>query len=399
MVWFAVLSGNAADALDWIRIALQADGDADPAERTFVRCVVAVADTQNPHGAGDEEAALAGALAELEAVDGGDWPPIVLFRAVLSWVAGDRDAALERMREAEDHPAPWVRAAAPLVSAQLAENDGDLATQRANHETALARFRAIGDRWGIAIVLVSQAGVWMIDGELDAAAGALEEARALTRELGVPSQDVFLDMRLAELWTRRGDLARAREHLDQVEDERDLNREEAVVIDALRARLLWELGDRAEARALRDRLVAAVDGGIGRPDRGHARAMALTTVGLIALGEGDVAAAAEAIDGAFAAAVQSRDMPIVAMTGVAAAQLAARRGCPVDAAEILGAAAVVRGAEDAANLEIGRLSAELREVLGEDAFRAAYARGLGAERDAALARLEPAGSDAASVGP
>ncbi len=296
---------------------------------------------------------LAEVLADLEGVDTVDWPPIVLFRAVLSWLVGDRDAAAERMREADEHPAPWVRAAAPLISAQLAENDGDLAAMRSDHETALARFREVGDRWGIAMVLVSQAGVWMIDGELDAAAGALEEARALTGELGVPSQDVFIDMRLAELWTRRGDLDRAREHLERVGEERDLNREEAVFVDALRARLLWELGDRAAARDLRDHLVAAVAGGFGgRPERGHARAMALTSIGLIALGDGDVAAAAEALDGAYAAAVESRDMPIVAMTGVAAAQLAARQGRPVDAAEMLGAAAVVRGARDEANLEI-----------------------------------------------
>src|SRR4051812_47651530 len=95
-------------------------------------------------------------------------------------------------------------------------------------------------------------------------------------------------MRLAELWTRRGDLARAREHLDRVGEERHLNPEEAVFIDALRARLLWDLGDQAAARALRDRLVAAVAGGFGgRPERGHARAMALTSIGLIALGDGD----------------------------------------------------------------------------------------------------------------
>ena len=400
LVWFAVLSGNAADGLDWIRSALQADGDADPAERSFVRSVIAVADAHDHDAAGHEEAVVAEVLTELEAVDAVEWPPIVLFRAILSWLAGDRDATAALMREADEHPEPWIRAAAPLISAQLAENDGDLATMRADHETALARFREVGDRWGIAIVLVSQAGVWMIDGELDAAAGALEEARALTRELGVPSQDVFLDMRLAELWTRRGDLARAREHLDRVGEERDLNREEAVVIDALRARLLWELGDQAAARALRDRLVAAVAGGFGgRADRGHARAMALTSVGLIALGDGDLAAAAEALDGAFAAAIESRDMPIVAVTGVAGAQLAARQGRPTDAAERLGAAAVLRGAPDEANLEIAALTAELRETLGEDAFRAAYARGLGAERDAALARLVPAGSDAAAVRP
>jgi len=109
--------------------------------------------------------------------------------------------------------------------------------------------------------------------------------------------------------------------------------------------------------------------------------------------------AADALDGAFAAAIESRDMPIVAVTGVAGAQLAARQGRPTDAAERLGAAAVLRGAPDEANLEISALTAVLREALGEDAFSAAYARGLGAERDAALARLVPAGSDAAAVRP
>jgi hypothetical protein len=127
--------------------------------------------------------------------------------------------------------------------------------------------------------------------------------------------------------------------------------------------------------------------------------MALTTIGLLALGEDDLAAAAEALDGAYAAAIRSRDMPIVAMAGVAVAQLAARRGQAAEAAETLGAAAVVRGAEDEANIEIARLSAELRAVLGEDGFRAAYGRGLATERDAALARLDPAASDAARVGP
>jgi hypothetical protein len=199
-------------------------------------------------------------------------------------------------------------------------------------------------------------------------------------------------MRLAELWTRRGDLTQAREHLERIGDERDLNREEAVIIDAMRARLLWELGDRAAARELRDRLVVAVAVGFGRrAERDHARAMALTSIGLIALGDDDLAAAAEALDGAFAAAVKSRDMPIVAMRGAAYARLAARRGGPADAAEMLGAAAALRGSPDEANLDVAGLTAGLRAALGEEAFSAAYARGLGAGRDAALARLAPRG--------
>jgi predicted ATPase/DNA-binding SARP family transcriptional activator len=400
MCWFAMLSGNPADALDWIRVALEADGDADPGEHCFVRSIAAIAEAQSLPTEGDEQAVAVGVLGDLETVDGGGWPPILLLRILLSWLSGDRKGAHALVREAREDPEPWVRAAAPLIAAQLAENDGDLETMRASHEEALARFRALGDRWGIAIVLVSQAGLWMIDGELDAAAGALEEARALTGELGVPSQDVFVDMRLAELWTRRGDLEQARAHLERVGAERDLDREESVVVDSMRARLLWEMGEHDAARALRDDLVAVVEAGLGnRADRSHGLAMALAGIGLIAVEDGDLDAGAEAIDRAYAAAIQSRDMPIAAMVGVAAARLAARQGRTADAAEMLGAAAVVRGAPDEANIEVARLSAELRGALGEHAYGAAYARGLGAERDAALARLAPTASDATAVGP
>jgi len=401
LVWFALLSGNGADALDWIRTALAAEGDADPVEHTFTRSIVAVSEAQQ-RDIGDLEAATGPLLADLEAVDhGGAWPPVGLFRAVLSWFGGDPGGAQERIHEADRHDDPWVRAAAPFIAAQLAENDGDLAAMRAEHERALERFREVGDRWGTAIVLVSQAGVCMVDGELDAAAAALEEAGALTRELGVLSQEVFLDVRLAELWTRRGDLVRAREHLERVGRERDLDRDESMLVDAVRTRLLWELGERDAARALRDELVVAVESGLGlrRAGGDHERAMALTTIGTIALEEGDRDAAADAVIGAYASAIQSRDMPIVAMTGVLSARVAVAAGRPAEAAELLGAAAVVRGAPDDANPEIVRVRDELAETLGADAFQAAYARGLQATRDAALALLAPAGSDAPAVRP
>jgi ATP/maltotriose-dependent transcriptional regulator MalT len=143
-----------------------------------------------------------------------------------------------------------------------------------------------------------------------------------------------------------------------------------------------------------------VEAGLGgRGDRSHGLAMAMASVGLVAIEDGELDAAAEALDRAYAAAIQSRDMPIVAMTGVAVARLTARQGRAADAAEMLGAVAVLRGAPDEANIEVARLSAELREALGDHAYRAAYARGAGAERDAALARLAPTASDATAVGP
>jgi hypothetical protein len=59
-----------------------------------------------------------------------------------------------------------------------------------------------------------------------------------------------------------------------------------------------------------------------------------------------------------------------------------------EAAELLGAAAAVRGAEDATAPEVARLAARLCEELGTDAYAAARARGRALSREDALARLQ-----------
>lgn len=84
-------------------------------------------------------------------------------------------------------------------------------------------------------------------------------------------------------------------------------------------------------------------------------------------------------------------MPIVGVTGVAAAMVAVARGRADEAAELLGAAAAVRGADDFTSPEVARL----REL----ARSAAYARGRALSREEALARLEAFASRAAAVGP
>ena len=198
-------------------------------------------------------------------------------------------------------------------------------------------------------------------------------------------------MRLAELWTRRGDLARAREHLERV---------------GRRAR--------PQPRGGRRRRLAARPAAVGarRPGGAPARcasASSRRSPGASAAGPSAATRAhgadehrphrarrratsrprAEALDGAFAAAVESRDMPIVAMTGVVAGALAARQGRPADAAEMLGAAAVVRGAQDEANLEIA--APQRRAARG--AGRGRVQRGVRA-RPRARARRRPGAAGA-----
>jgi hypothetical protein len=67
--------------------------------------------------------------------------------------------------------------------------------------------------------------------------------------------------------------------------------------------------------------------------------------------------------------------------GMVAAALSLRVGRAEDAAEQLGACVVLRGAEDRSNPEMRRLLA------GIEGHEAAYERGRGLDRDAAIARL------------
>jgi predicted ATPase/DNA-binding SARP family transcriptional activator len=396
LLWFMVLSGGTNDVLGWIRMALDAGGEADPSDRAIAETVLRISDVApglapDPDDPGrDERELIADVARRLDGVDTTRRPIVAFIRPVLAWLGEERDRAEDLLAEARGHPDPWVRAAAPLMRAQLAENDGDVEAMRGELDEALAAFRALGERWGIAMSLVSLAGVAMLDGELDAAATALDEAQRLSAELGSRTQDAMLELRLAEVRLRRGDAAGARGHLDRLEELHDLSGEESLIVDAMRARVLLATGERDEARALRDRIAAAVGrNASGPPGRGHAHAIAQATIGFVWLEDGDLDAAETALLAAHAAAAGSHDMPIVATVGLVVACLAERRGRSIDAAEMLGAAARLRGADDETNQEIARLAERLRAALGPDAFEAAYARGRETARDAAIARLHP----------
>ena len=85
----------------------------------------------------------------------------------------------------------------------------------------------------------------------------------------------------------------------------------------------------------------------------------------LAVDDGDPAVAARYAADAYAAALGTRDQPIIAAVGSALADIGASRGDAAVAAEMLGAAAALRGAEDPTAIEIVRISGRLRAELGE----------------------------------
>jgi predicted ATPase/DNA-binding SARP family transcriptional activator len=397
MGWFWLLSGGTADAKATMKLAAAVPGEADPVDRLLVTAFARDANA----GVDELRGAFAAMLDALEHLDTTTRPLVAIGLPVVAMFA-DQPERAERLFEAAARDAdPWIRAAVPMVRAQLAENEGDVETMRAQLSAALDGFRAVGDRWALALVLTSFGALRTVDGALDDAAAALEEARGLLSALEAGPAEPILHLRLADVRLRQGDLAAARELLQTAGESGRWGAEQSAIARAAQARIALEAGDlaqagafAAEAQRMLDTLPSAA------PGRGHGDAMVIGTAAMLDLVAGDAEGAARGLRRAYQAGVETGDMPILAAIGVGVAMALEGDGDPAAAAEVLGASARLRGAEDLTALDIGRLHESLAAVLGEAGFAAAYARGRALDREAAIKRLDPAVlSGAPSVGP
>ncbi|WP_322763226.1 AfsR/SARP family transcriptional regulator, partial [Frankia sp. Cr2] len=253
----AMLLGNHADVAVWVGEALAVPGGQEPDQRVIGEALHAVnsAATAASSSPAEVETNLArlGEIAQrLASVDLREQPLLGLLKVAIAMFTGETVLTERYIGEAAASGDPWLSAAVLMFRAGLAENDGDVGRMRADAVTALAQFRVLGERWGIATTLRTMAMLHTLDGELDAAAAAYEEALALMRELGSREDESLLQVRLADLAIRRGNLADARTH---VEAARASSEASGLALDAvftlsMQARLERHLGDLAAARAL-----------------------------------------------------------------------------------------------------------------------------------------------------
>jgi len=122
---------------------------------------------------------------------------------------------------------------------------------------------------------------------------------------------------------------------------------------------------------------------------GHMAALVGTMTAMVAITTGDLTLATGDLTITYPIAVGTQDLPIVSNTGVAVAALAAALGRHSDAAEMLGAAARLRGSDDRSDPPIAKLTAALMGELG-GGFEESYSRGKALDRAEAIARLDPA---------
>jgi len=277
--------------------------------------------------------------------------------------------AFESLLDNED---PWVRALARLQLGKMRIMLGQGSRDADEYlESALADFRATGERWGISFALTELADRIAVRGEFAAACGYYEQAIAVVTEIGAVEDVIQMRSRQALLYRLLGDKDAAAAAI--AEAERCARRvawpnalAELALAKAELAR--WD-GDAEEARKQLD-LATELQG--DEAEQSHIRAERHDLLGYLTADLDESRAHRAA---ACAAAAEAGYAPSVARVLVGVADLALRRDEPEQAARLLAASAGVRGLPDRSHPDAARIERAARDRLGDAKFAEAVREG------------------------
>ena len=270
-----------------------------------------------------------------------------------------------------------MRATGLLMRAQFAENMGDQVHMRADLERAAAAFRDVGDNWGLAVTLSSQAGTLMLIDDLDGAETALDEATELLEALnGSTGAGAAADAARRHPAAPRRPRRRPRARCCARSRTPTCSATRACSCAAAIARIAWLAGDVDELRRLRRPTPPPGSSGSGRsaPSRVTSAPSSRRLATIVALEDGDAAA----VEAKLAARLRDRASATDRHADRRHGRRRRRRGrrSPRPPRRCGGAARRRRGpARGRGSLQPrGRppASTTLRATLGDDAFAAAY---------------------------
>ncbi|KAB2339156.1 AfsR/SARP family transcriptional regulator [Actinomadura rudentiformis] len=316
-------------------------------------------------------------------------PALILARGVGAFLTGDLAAAERGMRNAYDHPDPWIRAIARVGLGVMAANGGDVERAGAELGAGLAGFRAIGERWGMITALSGAMQVALARGDAEEAVRLGEEAYGYAAEGVSPEQGGTVLLSLARARAETGDLVRARAETERAVADMERFGEYA---DAANGYLnLSELarreGDLATTRILLERARELVEPRAYRADVRSVCARTFSHLGRLAEQQGDLESAerfhARALSDIAESVLIGNPTLAEIIEGVAALDTA--RGDHERAAELLGAAHSLRGYRDRWSIDAKRVTSAAIGALGEKAFAEAYDRGRAMPREGVLA--------------
>ncbi len=397
LTWYWLIFGRHRDAAYWLGEALAVPGGEPTPDRDSARAIYLLnrGDTQpglTAEQTMDDQAEIRELADRLLT-----WPSSLPGRASALTalplaIMQQEQAALVIIDHLADGDDVWLSGLAHMFRVQIAENAGDLDKVRTDVEAALACFRQAGDRWGQAAVLPMRAQLRKYD-DLDGALADLREARSLAGEFGSLSlgDDVFIDLRWIDLYLRSGDTDRAIAMIGSARERtlRASSPEMLLLVEAWEAVLWVRLGDLERARKLLDDAERGLHGDTTFPGD-HARTLIGSTRATLCMELGDLVGAHEALVKAYAAALKTRDLPILSLVAVNAAALAEAHERHHEAAVLLGAASRLRGAHDHTDRQVRELTRRGQAALGEDVFATAYGKGWALDRKTAVTEVDPA---------
>ncbi|MFQ6395706.1 BTAD domain-containing putative transcriptional regulator [Nocardia sp. KC 131] len=368
--WYWWLSGHKAEGMELITAAADLPGEVDDETRAMVYGLVVHFVSSGRNDAYQVE----------------DWIhkayrfsrhsraryPLLAFVGALERMLQGPDELLTAFDPLLTDDDPWVRALARLQLGKMRIVLGQAGRDVDEYlETALAEFRAIGERWGISFALTELADRIAMRGKFAGACDLFDQAIAVVTEVGAIEDVVRMRSRQAQLYWLLGDaeasaaaMAEAQRYADRAAWPYALS--ELALAKAELAR--WS-GDTEQAYRQID-VATTVLG--SDAEQAHISAVIHDLLGYLADGLDE---AREQHTVAFRAASEAGYAPLIAQVLVGIADLALRSDQIEQAVRLLAASAGVRGLPDLSQPDVDRIEQAARLRLGEARFAEATREG------------------------
>jgi predicted ATPase/DNA-binding SARP family transcriptional activator len=368
--WYWWLGGHKAEGLELLTAATKTPGAVTDEVRATVYALIVLFVSS---GRGDEHQAagwIHDAYRLVQRSPSRD--PRLAFVAPLERLLQAPGEVLSAFEQLLDHEDPWVRALARFQLGKmrivLGQEGRDADTYL---ETALAEFRAIGERYGISLALTELAERIATRGEFAGACEHYKQAIAVVSEVGAVEDLIRMWSRLAQLYWLLGDKDASAATIAEAQRcaERVAWPDALAELALSKAELARWSGNAEEARRQLDAATTMLG---DEAEQASIRAANHDLLGYLAddLGEARAHRAA-----ASAAAAEAGHAHLIAQVLVGVADLALRRDQYEQAARLLGASVGVRGLPDRSNPDVDRIEQATRRRLGDTRFTEAAREG------------------------
>jgi len=361
--WYWWLGGHKTEGMELLTAATEAPGEVTGEARATVYGLLVQFVSA---GRGDEHQAAAWIHEAYRFSQGSQLRhPAPRVVAALERLLQAPDTVLSAWELLLDDEDPWVRGIARLQLGKMRIMLGQGGREADVYlETALAEFRALGERFGISFALTELAERIAERGEFAGACERYEQAVAVVTELGSTEDIIRMRSRQAQLYWLLGDKSASAAAIAEAERcaERVTWPDALAELALSKAELARWDGDAVQARSQLS-VAASLLG-----DEAEQAKIYVVTHDLLGYLSDDLGEARAHRAAAYEAATMAGHAPTIAQALVGVADLALRSGEYEQAVRLLTASTAVRGLRDHSQPDVARIEQEARSRLGDTRF-------------------------------